>query len=150
MLNDICDFKSYISTHYRVEGFPLYYVVMPQLAHTIWTMMYTHIGRMNVINHFLDFSHFVMDDFYSHHLAQTVPDRLNNEVWTKTMTDSILGDCLQWWQFLSDTFHLDDEIVFHLDHVTVEDSHRKCHFVSTKSMKRYRSHQLCMPTRDSL
>ena len=38
MLKHICNFESYLSTHYGVEGFPLDYIVRPKLAH-LWHMM---------------------------------------------------------------------------------------------------------------
>ena len=51
----LCNFESYLSTHYGVEGFPLDYVVWPKLAHLPWHTMSPQNLRHNVYNAFPDF-----------------------------------------------------------------------------------------------
>lgn len=66
----IRNFKSYLSTHYGVEGFPLDYVVRPKLAHVPWHMMQRQNPRWNVYNAFPDFFQVDETDYNSRRFTQ--------------------------------------------------------------------------------
>ena len=50
MSKHICDFESYLSSHYGVEGFPLDYMVQLKLAHLSWHVMNPQNLRGTVYN----------------------------------------------------------------------------------------------------
>ena len=66
MSKHICDFESYLCTHYGVEGFPLDYSVGLTLAHLPWHAMSLQNLRGNVYNAFPDFFQVDETDFNSH------------------------------------------------------------------------------------
>ena len=67
MLKQICNFKSYLSTHYGVEGFPLDYVMQPKLTHIPWHTMQPQNLRRNVYNAFPDFFQVDKNNYNSCH-----------------------------------------------------------------------------------
>ena len=74
MLKHICDFESYLSTHYGVEGFHLDYIVGPTLAHLPWHTMSLQNLRGNVYNAFPDLFQVEETDFNSPRFAQIVSE----------------------------------------------------------------------------
>ena len=86
MSKHIHDFESYLSTHYGVEGFPLDYVVQPNLTHVPRHTMQPQNLKRSVCNAFLDFFQVDKTNYNSRCFAQIVSDRDNYTVWKDNPT----------------------------------------------------------------
>jgi len=64
-------FEIYLSQHYRIEGFPLDYVVRPMLSVTKWTD--AMIPHMYSVSANPDFFKFDETDSYCHRFVEIVP-----------------------------------------------------------------------------